>query len=331
MYALIHNSRLLLGPIGWNHRMINFDLEEELELDYRVTPNDWQSVPIEVNEETHILTAKQVIPPDYDPKYQSIGNFTWEQEYSDLTGLYSTDQSSFSSAIEISDITVVQYGNLLATISSLKVNTGFKVTIKNLQFQTSNGIVSFEDRQYIVSSINEDGTILLIPHNYPIEEYTSLVNDSTYIQGSYVQNEVILSSAIFTYAIHEKTLEEVKNIRKQEIAPIRRQRENQIALFDVDGTIVEVLTSREERLLLSSKLSSLSTTETCNYKFKNTWLEISSNRLQSMLTEIDKIVQGEFDWEFQKNAEIDACETIDQVYEVEISQSLNNSPQTVQI
>jgi len=45
MYALVNGQELLLGPIAFNYRMINSVLEEELEVDYRVTSQDYQKVP----------------------------------------------------------------------------------------------------------------------------------------------------------------------------------------------------------------------------------------------------------------------------------------------
>ena len=55
-----------------------------------------------------------------------------------------------------------------------------------------------------------------------------------------------------------------------------------------------------------------------NFKFKNTWLEITTEQLQTIVSEIDVKVQEAFDWELSKLQEIDACETIDSVYDVVI-------------
>jgi hypothetical protein len=312
MYALIHNSQLLLGPIGWNYRMINSDLEEELELDYRVTINDWQSVPIKVNEETYILPVKQVIP-DHDPKYYNVGNFTWEREYSDLTKSCSSDPNSFEPSIEIQDVVLNEYCQMICTIPSLSPYPGLKINIKNLQFDTSEGVVSINDAEYVVSSFDGD-TFVILPEELSPDIYNPLINRSTYIPGASVENTVTLTSAVFTYAIHEKTLDEVKHVRRQEVAPYRREKENQIITISVDGTDVEILTSREERAIIATKLAS--SLGTYNYKFSNTWLEVSQQQLQDIMTQIDQKVQEAYDWEFAKLAEIDACETLDEVYDV---------------
>ena len=121
---------------------------------------------------------------------------------------------------------------------------------------------------------------------------------------------------LLTYPIIDKTLEEVKELRKQEVSPYRREKENTTISVNLNGTSVEVSTSREERLLLASKLSAAPGPH--NFKFSNTWLEITIEQLQTIVSEIDVKVQEAFDWELSKLQEIDACETIDSVYDVVI-------------
>ena len=129
------------------------------------------------------------------------------------------------------------------------------------------------------------------------------------------ENEVPVK-VLLTYPIINKTLEEVKELRKQEVSPYRREKENTTISVNLNGTSVEVSTSREERLLLASKLSAAPGPH--NFKFKNTWLEITTEQLQTIVSEIDVKVQEAFDWELSKLQEIDACETIDSVYGVVI-------------
>lgn len=76
MYAFIHDSQLIWGPIGFNYRLFNSELEE-LELVNRVLPKDYENVPIYFDEKTCILPAIQIIPP-YDGRFQREGNFEWE-------------------------------------------------------------------------------------------------------------------------------------------------------------------------------------------------------------------------------------------------------------
>lgn len=124
-----------------------------------------------------------------------------------------------------------------------------------------------------------------------------------------------------TYNIVDKTLEEVKQLRKKEIAPIRKQKENGSTRIFVNGNSIEVPTTREERILLSAKRSSFS--GSCNYKFKNTWVSITPEDLDYIITQIDNVVQQAFDWELEKLNEIDACQTIDDVYNVVLIEERN--------
>jgi hypothetical protein len=205
--ALIHNNSLELGPMGFNVKYINADLED-LEVEERISPQSYTDLPIHFSDGlTHLLPIEKVIP-EHDPKYHNIGNLTWE-------------------------------------------------------------------------IIEED--------NIPVK-------------------------VRFAYPIVDKTLEEVKALRKQEVSPYRREKENTTITLDINGTSVQVSTSREERVLLASKLSAAPAS--CNYKFLSGWLEVTAENLQYIVSEIDKVVQAAFDWELAKLQEIDACTTIDEVYDV---------------
>lgn len=213
--ALIHKDSLLLGPIGFNVRMINSELEDLGLVDF-ITPKSYTNIPMHFSDGlTHLLPIEKIIP-SYDSKYENIGNFNWE-------------------------------------------------------------IVKEDDIPIKVS---------------------------------------------LTYPVVQKTLDEVKNNRKQEIYPIRKRKEDSILKLIIDGVNVEVSTSREERVLLTSKLSSSPGTH--NFKFLNTWLEITTEQLQYVIGEIDKVVQSAFDWELEKTQEIDSCNTIDEVYSVVIKEDLES-------
>jgi len=205
--ALIHNNSLELGPMGFNVKYINADLED-LEVEERISPQSYTDLPIHFSDGlTHLLPLERVVP-EHDPKYQNVGNFNWE-------------------------------------------------------------------------IVKEDDTPVKVR---------------------------------ITYEIGDKTLEEVKALRKQEVAPYRKEKENTTITLDINGTSVEVSTSREERVLLASKLSAAPAS--CNYKFLSGWLEVTTENLQYIVSEIDKVVQEAFDWELAKLQEIDACTTIDEVYDV---------------
>ena len=216
--ALIHNNTLELGPIGYNIKLINSELEN-FELEDFITPQDYENIPIHFSDNlTHLLPIEKNIP-DYDSKYSDLGNFTWE-------------------------------------------------------------------------IIEENG---------------------------------IPTKVLFDYPVVDKTLEQVKNDKKQFLAPIRRQKENNIITLTINNTEVQVSTSREERILLSSKLAS--STGLYNFKFLNTWLQIDAEDIQYILNQIDIKVQEAFDWELQKIQEIESCQTIDEVYDVVIYEYIEQTPE----
>ena len=205
MYALVNGQELLLGPVAFNYRMINSVLEEELEVEFRVTSQDYQSVPLSFTEDIKILPARNDIP-EYDPRFQSVA-------------------------------------------------------------QTSHTITDTE--------------------------------------------------VVFGYGVGDKTLEQIKGEYKARVAPERWNKENTTVTVTINGKEITVSTSRDNRLALVSKL--LSGDGPYNFKFNDgVWEEISKIDLQTILNEIDGVVQAAFDWELAKLAEIDACEDGEAVYAVVI-------------
>ena len=205
MYALVNGQELLLGPIAFNYRMINSVLEEELELDYRVTSQDYKNVPIIITEDIRIIPARNDIP-EFDPRFQGVS-------------------------------------------------------------QTSRTITNDE--------------------------------------------------VVFTYTVSDKTLEQIKGEYKAGVKPERQRRENTTAEVIINNSTITVSTDRDNRLALTSKY--VASPGPHNFKFDNgVWLEITTEDLQTIIQAVDAKVQEAYDWELAKIAEIDACETKEAVYEVEI-------------
>ena len=123
-----------------------------------------------------------------------------------------------------------------------------------------------------------------------------------------------------TYPLVERSIEEVKYSRKQEVTAYRKEKENKIISLTINETEIKIATSREERLILASKLSASPGLH--NYKFSNTWLEITTENLQYVIGEIDKVVQSAYDWELSKLQEIDACQTLGEIYNVIIKEEV---------
>jgi len=75
LYSLIHDNQLLLGPIKYNYQLINFDLEE-LEIPQRLTSQSYNQVPIQFDEKTFLLPAREDVEP-HDPRYKKLQSPTW--------------------------------------------------------------------------------------------------------------------------------------------------------------------------------------------------------------------------------------------------------------
>jgi hypothetical protein len=209
MFALVNGQELLLGPIAFNYRMINSVLEEELEVDFRVTSQDYQNVPIYFTEDIKILPARNDIP-EFDPRFQTVS-------------------------------------------------------------QTSRTITDDE--------------------------------------------------VVFTYTISDKTLEQIKGEYKAGVKPERQRKENTSIEVTINNSTITVSTDRENRLALIAKY--VAGPGLHNFKFDNgTWLEITTEDLQTIIQAVDTKVQETYDWELAKLQEIDTCETKEAVYEVEIVPSV---------
>ena len=205
MYALVNGQELLLGPIAFNYRMINSVLEEDLEVDFRVTSQDYQNVPLHFTEDIKILPARNEVP-EFDPRFQSAS-------------------------------------------------------------QTSH-------------TISDD-------------------------------------EVVFVYTVEDKTLEKIKGEYKAGVKPERQRRENTTVGVTINNSTITVSTDRENRLALVAKY--IAGPGLHNFKFDNgTWLETTTEDLQSIIQAVDTKVQEAFDWELAKIQEIDACETKEAVYAVEI-------------
>jgi hypothetical protein len=196
MYALVNGSFILLGPIGFNYRLINSTIKDDLNLDYNVGPLDYMNVPINFNDQLKILPVVNNIP-HHNRKTEYANMIRWEIGEDRLTYFYE---------------------------------------------------------------------ILPIP------------------------------------------LEKLKQQYKEKITNERWHKENNgnitVTINDIE---IKVATKRENRSQLASKISAMSADVRRRFKFQNTWIELNFAEMQSIIDEIDNYVQEQFDWEYTKHNEIDAC------------------------
>jgi hypothetical protein len=175
MYAFIHDSQLIWGPIGFNYRLFNSELEE-LELVNRVLPKDYENVPIYFDEKTFILPVIQIIPP-YDVRFQRVGNFEWEIiKENDIPVRVEMNYPIHDKTLdEIKD----EYKQKLPPIRKEKENVFIDVEINGTIINISTHI---NERLSLVSKLIASPE----PHNFKF-------NDGIWMQISTAQLEYIIS------------------------------------------------------------------------------------------------------------------------------------------
>ena len=128
MYALVNGQELLLGPIAFNYRMINDELEE-LEVDFRVTSNDHQSVPLSITEDIKILPARYE-NPEHDSRFEYLSNVT--HEITETEVIFRHDKVS-KSLEQIKD----EYKAAVKPERKNKENTTITLTVKDTEITVS--------------------------------------------------------------------------------------------------------------------------------------------------------------------------------------------------
>tara|TARA_R110000868_G_scaffold227546_2_gene480528 strand:+ start:414 stop:1088 length:675 start_codon:yes stop_codon:yes gene_type:complete len=161
MYALVHNYQLILGPIKYNYRLINGEIEE-LELDYRVSPRDYDNVPITIDVETktYLIPAIENIP-EYDPRFQFVGNFEWTIiEENDIPVRV---EFSYSVSDKTLEQVKEEYKSLVAPIRWEKENKILTLTVNNTEVEVS---TDREERTQFVSKLVSCSNLSNSIHNY---------------------------------------------------------------------------------------------------------------------------------------------------------------------
>ncbi len=171
MYALINGNQLILGPIEFNHRLINSELEEFGILS-RVLPTEYDKVPIKFNDDIFLLPVIEHIL-EFDPKYTKLGNFTWEI----------IKENNIPVSVEINypliDKTLEQikeeYKKNLSPLRREKENTYIDIKINETTFSISTNL---EDRlSYVSKLISSPG-----PHKFKFNSNVWLEITKTELQ-----------------------------------------------------------------------------------------------------------------------------------------------------
>jgi hypothetical protein len=170
--------------------------------------------------------------------------------------------------------------------------------------------VTSQDYQNVPIYFTEDIKILSVRNEIP--EY-----DPRFQTVSQTSHTITDDEVVFYYDVSDKTLDQIKGEYKTVVKPERQRRENISIEVTINNSTITVSTDRENRLALIAKY--IAGPGPHNFKFDNgTWLQITTEDLQTIIQSIDLKVQEAYDWELVKLQEIDACETKEEVYEVEI-------------
>ena len=155
MYALVNGQELLLGPISFNYRMINSVLEEELEVDFRVTSQDYLNVPITFTEDIKILPARIEIP-EHDSRFQTVSQTSHEITDTEVVFYYGVSDKPLEQI-------KTEYKAAVAPERWNKENTTVTVTINGNEITVS---TSRDNRLSIVSKLlSGDG-----PYNFKFND-----------------------------------------------------------------------------------------------------------------------------------------------------------------
>jgi len=116
--------------------------------------------------------------------------------------------------------------------------------------------------------------------------------------------------ATATWERRDKPLEQVKADLKNLVADIRWKKEGKGVTLTIQGTEVWCDTSRGNRDIFLQKYTIMPDNTTINWKFQNTWLELTKAELGTIVTEGSTYIQSCFDWESAQSVIIDNCSTL---------------------
>lgn len=177
----------------------------------------------------------------------------------------------------------------------------------------------------------EDEEIIEIDENTRIysaeliyQDYNSL---SHYLHGPFWDYST--GKAIGTFQPVENSIELIKGTLKRNAASNRWIKEVAGFKKTIQDIEVTIDTSREKRNQFSSKYTIMADDEVVNWKFSDQWIQLSKDNVLEIAKEIDQYIQQQFNWETEKIAEINQCETVDQLLLVDVGNSRLDIPREI--
>jgi len=163
---------------------------------------------------------------------------------------------------------------------------------------------------------------LIINENTSIHEArTNQPDIDPMIQAYYgplwdTSEEVIIAN----YEIHDHTIEGARNNFRNLAATERYSKEISNVKVAVQETEVTADTSRDGRNIFLQKFILMSDAEVVNWKFPEGWLLLTKAELETIVQAGAAHIQAAFDWEKSINDQIDAANTAEELYAIEIIQ-----------
>ena len=130
--------------------------------------------------------------------------------------------------------------------------------------------------------------------------------------------------AVASWIKKDKPIDLVKSELKSLVAEERWKKEAKGVTLTIQETEVWCDTSRGNRDIFLQKYVMMGDNDTIRWKFPSCWLDLSKPELGYIVSEGSKYIQECFNWESDKNIEIDSCSTLQELDDVEIGNDERN-------
>ena len=169
--------------------------------------------------------------------------------------------------------------------------------------------VYLPDEEKVPWKINEDTKILQITETKP--EYNPKVEE-LYENNWTFETINDKEYAVCNYIVKPLHHDIAKANLKSQLSSERKRKEIKSIKVTLNDKEVTISTDRDSRSVYTAKLLSIGESRIA-WKFPECWMEIGKADLETILSEIDKVVQAAFDWEFAKLNEIEAAQNLQEV------------------
>ena len=127
--------------------------------------------------------------------------------------------------------------------------------------------------------------------------------------------------ATSSYQVVSMPVDAVKNQLKALTSTERNSREAKWITQTIQGQSIKIDTSKENRNSLIQKLVAITESDTVNWKFGAQFLTLTYNEIKDLISALDAHIQTQFDWQLNKIAEIEACETLSELDAIVIQET----------